>query len=169
MLRVTLLLTWVIAMSGTLAMAQELKISIEKQPDAPPRVEALAVDLIGAERLRTLLGEDFLVVSKNNAGAGRGFDDDDPIDWPVTDPIPPVVPECFCPEDYGLRLTERWIQMDRNGGWAGLREIFEYPNAAPSTPQDTSGSPRVTNGLAEGLLREFQRGNMVVGPSLLDR
>lgn len=97
------------------AQAQDIQhIVIFKEAGKPPRVEAAGVDLLGAKKVHTLLGEDFVVFHADE----EGLDGVAPmfLVQPEIKPIipetpsgriPPVLPICQCPEDYAAALELR--------------------------------------------------------------
>ena len=109
-------------------------IVIYKEAGQPPRVDAAGVDLLGAEKIHKLLGEDF-VVFHDTAQPAAGFaamvavaPEVKPAE-PVTPPgtVPPVLPICQCPEDYVAAMRARIQTFDETQFFAP-RRVFVTPN-----------------------------------------
>lgn len=98
------------------AMAEDTsQIMIFKEAGESPRVDAAGVDLLGAEKVYELLGEDFVVFNKSNEQAQIGVAAATVPKRPVRTPpgtIPPVLPICQCPEDYVATLEQRLTTMN---------------------------------------------------------
>lgn len=104
------------------ASAQEgHNVIIYKEPGLPPRVDAAGVDLLGAEKIHQMLGEDFFVFHDEGAVQGGGVvaaATAEPLVKPVEPAVPPgtlppVLPICQCPEDYVAALQARIETFDQ--------------------------------------------------------
>ncbi|WP_029065339.1 hypothetical protein [Labrenzia sp. DG1229] len=122
-----------VCLLSSLALAQEQQqVIIYKEAGTPPRVEAAGVDLLGAEKIHKMLGEDFIVfhdpgAAADGAVAMMAAPETKPVKpAPAPGTVPPVLPLCQCPEDYVVALEARIKTFDN--------EVFFAPRRVIVTP-----------------------------------
>ncbi|WP_156958737.1 hypothetical protein [Labrenzia sp. DG1229] len=115
------------------AAAEAQNVIIYKEAGEPPRVEAAGVDLLGAEKIHRLLGEDFVVfhdpaAKQPDAVAMAAAPEIKPVKpAPAPGTVPPVLPLCQCPEDYVAAMEARMATFDTDVFFAP-RRVIVTPN-----------------------------------------